>query len=305
MVMQATSEPTPLFVEKRFPLDLNPTIPAIEELYQTAKARRWNPERDIPWDQLGAERYDDATRQAARLTWSRRAWIEYTALQETPALLVRFCLEEGRERDPKFFLTVRNTEEAWHIDSFDRLAERFGGRVQRPSQPAYEGLFNQNRQRRALHAGHSLMAYVVAYCAFEDGLELELFKLFRRNATNPAVAGVLDHYIAGKERHVSFGWLYAQEHAARWDDAERAAIAAEVEAYMRDVELRGYHCPWLSNAAKAEADADAVCARAGLGGASAEDEAAVLKAHVGEARLRLRELGVAIPEFHHPLIGTL
>ena len=37
-----------------------------------------------------------------------RIWIEATGLTETPALIVRFCMEVGREIDPKFYLTTRN-----------------------------------------------------------------------------------------------------------------------------------------------------------------------------------------------------
>ncbi len=300
----ATLAPTPLFVEKRFPLRLSPTITGIRDLYQTGKSSRWDPQRDIPWAEMGVERYEAAEREAARWTWSRRAWIEATGLKETPSLLIRFCLEDQRESDPKFFLTVRGTEEAWHVDCFDRVANRFGGLVERPSTPVYGALFNRSLHRRALHAERSLDAYVVTHCAFEDGLELELFKAYRQGCANPVLAAVLDRCIADKERHASFGWLYAETRAPGWTGEQRRIIAAEVEEHMRSVELGGYHCPWLSNAAGIEAEADAVCARAGLGAASVETEATVLREYLAAARKKLRIFGIELPEFHHALVGS-
>ncbi len=299
----ATQAPTPLFVEKRFPLRLSPVITGIRDLYQAGKENRWDPQRDIPWDALDPGRFTEAERQAARRTWSRRAWIEAAGLKETPSLLVRFCIEDQRESDPKFFLTVRGTEEAWHVDCFDRIAARFGGLLTQPATTAYAALFNRGLHRRALNAQRPLDAYVVVHCAFEDGLELELFRAYRQGCTNPALAAVLDRCIADKERHAAFGWLYAEERAPRWSEAERRAIAAELEEHMRTVEFGGYHCPWLSNSAGPEAEADAVCARAGLGAADAGTEAAVLRDWVAAARRRLATLGIDLPAFHHTLVG--
>ncbi len=113
-MQSANSQPPPpplsLLVERRFPLEMNVTLPQIRELYDSGKAGRWNPHRDIDWNALSVDSYEEPVRQAARRTWSRLAWTEATGLTETPALIVRFCMETGREIDPKFFLTVRNTE---------------------------------------------------------------------------------------------------------------------------------------------------------------------------------------------------
>ncbi len=91
-------------------------ISEIRALYESGKAGRWNPHRDIAWGALGADGYDEPVREAARRAWSRRIWVEAAGLTETPALLMRFCMEANREIDPKFYLTVRNTEEAWHVE---------------------------------------------------------------------------------------------------------------------------------------------------------------------------------------------
>jgi hypothetical protein len=290
--------PLRLLIERRFPLEMNVTLPQIRELYDSGKAGRWNPHRDIDWGALRAQDYDAPVRNAARRTWSRRLWMEVTGLTETPALLVRFCMETGREIDPKFFLTVRNTEEAWHIECYERITEAFGGRLTRPAERGYENAFNRNLHRRVLDAEQHLDAYVACFAAFEDGLELELCRAWRADATNPAIASTLDRIIGDKERHAAFGWLYLASRAPHWSQAERELIADQLAAHIRDTELKGYHCPWLApEFAAAEAEADAVCAAAGLGGATRAAEEETLATYVANARQKLAELGVALPTF--------
>ena len=300
--MQGTSrQPAPplsLLVEQRFPLEMTATLSDIRELYDSGKAGRWNPHRDIDWNALAPDSYDEPVRHAARRTWSRLVWTEATGLTETPALLVRFCMETGREIDPKFFLTVRNTEEAWHIECFDRLAQAFGGRITRPIEPGYEAVFNRGLHRRVLDSNQSLDSFVAVHSAFEDGLELQLCRTWRANATDPTVAAVLDRVIADKERHAAFGWLYLASRAPRWNERERQLIATELTTHIQETELKGYHCPWLApEHAAAEAEADAITASAGLGVASRAAEEDTLVAYVADTRTRLAEFGVKLQMF--------
>ncbi|WP_367196027.1 ferritin-like domain-containing protein [Amorphus sp. 3PC139-8] len=273
-------------------------MPEIRALYESGKAGRWNPLRDISWDALGVDDYDPPVREAARRAWSRRVWVEATGLTETPALLMRFCMEAHREIDPKFYLTVRNTEEAWHVECFDRLAEAFGGRIVRPGSKAYEAVFNQNLPRRVLNADQHLDAYVAVHAAFEDGLELELYRAWRRAAKNPVIASVLDHIISDKERHAAFGWLYLGIRAPHWSETERKLISEELVRHVNEVELQGYHCPWLApEHAGAEAEAEAVLAANGLGATGRSEEEDVIVSYVANARQKLAELGIKLPVF--------
>jgi hypothetical protein len=300
MVTAVQSRPSPLklFVERRFPLEMNTTLPEIRALYESGKAGRWNPHRDIAWGALGADGYDEPVREAARRTWSRRIWVEAAGLTETPALLMRFCMEANREIDPKFYLTVRNTEEAWHVECFDRLAEAFGGRIVQPKAQAYEAVFNQNLPRQVLDADRHLDAYVAVHAAFEDGLELELYRTWLRGVENPVVTSVLERIIADKERHAAFGWLYLGIRAPHWSEAERQLISREIVRHVNEIELAGYHCPWLApEHAGAEAEADAILAGAGLGAADRAREEETIVTYVANARQKLAELGIDLPMF--------
>ncbi|MEO7402884.1 MAG: hypothetical protein ABIU95_04370, partial [Burkholderiales bacterium] len=213
--------PTPIPVEQRFPLDLDESLAAIRALYEQAKSARWDPFRDFDWAALAEADLSQQAKDAARLAYSRRTWQEYTALAETPAVLIRFCLEAGREADPKYFLTVRNTEEAWHIECFSSIANAYGGMITEPRSGAFAEIFKQRRHTTALSADTNLDAYVATHCALEDELELRLAQAALTNATVPVIRAVLERVVGDRRRHAEFGWLYTAHRAAGWNAATR------------------------------------------------------------------------------------
>lgn len=287
-------------VERRFPLTLKQSIGSIRELYETGKQKRWAPEIDIPWAEFDIGSLPAELRDAARLTWSRRAWVEYAGLSETPALLVRLCLEPGRESDPKYFLTVRNTEEAWQIECYHRYATLLGGYLNRPPEARQEAVFNQSRHRQVLDAACHADAFFTAHAAVEDGLELVLFEAYLENAREPVARRILEQCVQAKRRHATFGWLYVAERAAHWSDADREAVARAVSGYLGEVEMRGYHCPWLAEPDGAESRANDLTAQAGLGAVSRHEEHDILAAYLETAARRLAEFGVELPTLALP-----
>jgi hypothetical protein len=245
--------------------------------------------------------------EAARKVWSRRAWIEYTGLAETPALLIRFCLEPGREADPKYFLTVRNTEEAWHVECFHRMAEACGGYIDRPANAAWEPVINQTLYRQVLDAGQPLDEYVAVHCAVEDGLELELYTAYLENARDQVAHSLLERVVADKRRHAEFGWLYVASRAPQLDAAVKASTARAIAAWVEHVALAGYHVPSLASGidTHGELAAAATVAAAGLGAVSSELEEAAFTAYMTRARQRLAELGIEVPPVRHARLGDV
>ncbi len=306
---QAAHPATRILVERRFPLELSPSLDAVRELYETGKQQHWNPQRDIDWPALraAAATIDAPARDAARALWSRRAWIEYTGMAETPALLIRFCLEAGRESDPKYFLTVRNTEEAWHVECFHLATEALGGYQPRPANPAWEPVINQSLYRDALAAEHLLDDYVAVHCAVEDGLELELFDAYARNAREPVLAAMLERVVADKRRHAEFGWLYLESRLAQADTTRRTAIADAIANWIEKVAFAGYQVPTLSSTIDTgpEADAMARAAAAGLGAVDAAMEEQLFSGYLQRARQRLSAHGVSPRACRHPRLGTV
>ena len=306
-MITATNRITPIKVERRFPLDLHTADDSIRRLYETAKEARWNPETDLPWETHALADVDSIVLLAAQRVWSRRAWVEYTGMTQTPALLIRFCLELNRESDPKYFLTVRNTEEAWHVASYHRYAEACGGYHEAPADPAWEAVFNQTLYRDALDADVPIDAYVAAHCAFVDGLEYELAEGWLRGAREPLARAILERCLPDYRRHAEFGWLYAQRRAIRMEPELRQRVAAALARHIETIEFAGYHCAALATQLDAHAetaDLDRVAA-AGLGAVSADDEVAIFGDWLARSRARFGELGLALPTFQHPRLGQL
>ena len=285
-------------VERRFPLHLEPHIQTIRGLYHQAKAAHWDPEKNIPWAKFDASPFTAEQLRAAALSWSRRAWTEYGGLPETPAIIIRFCLEHDGESDPKMFLSVRGSEEAWHTECCWRFADLAGGYVDRPANPEYARLFNQDFHREAFEPGISVDAYIAVHSAILDGLDLELNRGFLRHATDPVASAILKRMVQDKERHVAFGWIYLTEHAPHWLDAQRAEIGAEIDQALEGLLCSGAICAWLAGNGIADdvVSADEITRSAGLGAMSAAEESAIVVQFLGEARDHLARLGVTIAD---------
>src|SRR5437879_13884821 len=82
--------------EQRYPLPLAPAMPDVWELWQRAKTLEWDPQTDIPWEELHPERYGAEELLAAQMYWSRRTWGEYGAISERSE--ERRVGKEGRAR---------------------------------------------------------------------------------------------------------------------------------------------------------------------------------------------------------------
>ena len=297
--------PTPVLVEQRFPLELDATHHEIRALYERAKQSRWDPFRDFDWALLERAQFSDEVRQALQLGYSRRLWQEYTALAETPALLIRFCLEQGREADPKYFLAVRNTEEAWHIECFNRIVVAAGGVLPEPSSNDYAQVFNRRRDRIALSADTLLDAYVATYCALEDSIDLELARAALNNARHPIIHAVWARIVDDRSRHAAFGWLYVASSGKRWTAETRAVVAATLAAYINDNVFAGYSCVGLAAPGVADefSAAEVALEAAGLGGVSAQHEMRALRDVLSRARSEFGALGVVLPTFQHARQG--
>ena len=290
--------PSKMLVERRFPVRLGQQVASLESAYREEKSASWNPVADIPWDLLGADRLGQQDRDAARLMWSRRLWAAYGYLSETPATLIRLCLELDRPISPKFFLTVRNTQEACHIDVMQRLAEAYGGFISKPATSAYAAALNMDLAQRVLHADTNIDAYILAHCAIKIGAEAALYKLFGSTVKNPAIATALDFIAGDKRRHAEFGWDFVMDRIAAWGADDRAAAAAEIGRVVNDIIHSGYLTPFFaaSGVADEEKVAEAHAAAAGLGSADEARQRSVLAAYLRETKERLRGLSIELSE---------
>jgi hypothetical protein len=296
------------FVERRFPLEFAPEVPALRELYSQAKGLHWNPETDIAWDRFDAARYDTAARQAASRTWSRRAWSVYPGLTESTALLIRFCLESGSlGMDAKLFLSFRPAEEAKHLEVCHRFAERLGGYVPDPAEPGLARISNHPFAQAALDGDVPVEAYVAALGALDDQLDLNLYLSHLHQARDEVVRTALRLIAGDRARHVAFAWAFLGHRVPALDARGRTAVSEAVRDLLARVILAGYRNTWLLPEPSREPwlAAEAETARQGLGASTPAQERSVLRATITQVRERLAAWKLELPRIDHPGIGTV
>jgi hypothetical protein len=296
------------FVERRFPLRFEPEVPAIRELYSQAKGFRWNPETDVAWSRFDRAYYSAETREAARLTWSRRAWGAYPGLGESTALLVRLCLESGAVgMDAKLFLSFRPAEEAKHLECCYTLAERLGGYVPDPGDAALRQASNHPFAQAALDPDVPVEAFVAALGALDDQLDLNLHLSHLQHARDEVVRQVLRLIAGDKQRHVLFAWALLGRRLPALDAAARARVTEAVREMLSRVILGGYRNTWLLPAGARDRllAAEAETAARGLGASTVAQEKSVLRATVVQVRERLAVWDVALPSVEHAELGSL
>ena len=296
-------------LENRFPLRLAPQMPGVWALWQRAKTLEWDPETDIPWERLEPERYSAEQILAARMYWSRRTWGEYGAISESPALLLRFCLE-NRLPDLRFFFTIRTQEEGRHAEASWLMADRLGGYFPQPrNPPTVSSVGTHGVRRMAFDPDTSLEAiFASLVCAAEEIL-IDVFKATIHKATNPAVRRLMELILRDEVRHIDFGWQCLDAWAPGFTPPTIRNIEQAVTTMIENVEFRGYRNLWLAieggSATPEEIEADRIACEAGLGGSTPEDEMAVFPGFLAKIRERMAPWGVKLPDFEHPKLGRM
>ena len=247
-------------------------------------------------------------REAARLTWSRRAWATYPGLGESTALLIRLCLESGATgMDAKLFLSFRPAEEAKHLEACYLFAERLGGYEPDPGHEAMAQLSNQPFAQMALDPDVPMEAFVAALGCLDDQLDLNLCVSHLRQSRDEVARQILRLIAGDKQRHVLFAWTLLADRLPRLAREHRAAVGSAVCDVFQRVVLAGYRNAWLLpfGARDRLVAAEALTARNGLGASTEEQERSVLRATVAQVRERLAVLDVVFPTVMHPGLGRV
>jgi ferritin-like protein len=294
--------------ESRFPLSFHSDLPRIRELFHTATRSQWDPQKDIDWDKLDPDAYTQEQRDAARLYWSRRAWSEYGAISESPALQVRFGVEK-RPSDMQLFFTIRSQEEARHAEVCHAMAERLGGYVEKPVEELFQGSVATHGVRRAaLSADIPLEGIIAALVCTAEEIAFDVFKHLDQVTRDPVAKQIVRHIMRDESRHCAFGWYFLEAICETLDDEQKKMIEDSVVTMMEKVELNGYHSSWLAPenpASNAEVEADRITYEVGLGATVEEAEKPVFIATVKRIREQMRPLGINLPPFSHPKLGTI
>jgi hypothetical protein len=201
-----------LGTEDRFPLDLSGTNSPKWAAYESAIQHVWDPEDASLWVGFDPERFSDADREAGALVWSHRAWVEYLAIAESEAVLVRSCIESGISVDFKYCLSMRAVERARSTDLAHILATRLGTYRPSPSGPGLVELLDDDLVRRALHADTDLDGYVAAHLIAQGAIDLAMWRA-SVNGADPTIARLVSLVVSDKARMVDVAWAQLSEQA--------------------------------------------------------------------------------------------
>ena len=303
--MNATARTTILDVpEARFPIRLGVENRRIRDLFSNATRHQWNPRTDIDWASLHPERYGDEQREAARMYWSRRAWGEYGAISESPALQIRF-LHDDCPADMPLFFTIRSQEESRHAEVCYLMAEHLGGYFGAPASTVAEGAVATHGIRNmALDPETSLEGTIASLVCAAEEIAFDVFRHLVEITPNPVARQVAKMILRDEVRHCAFGWAYLDVRMPRLTAAEKDVVRDSVVLMIEKVELNGYHSAWLapdSAGARAEVAVDEITWAAGLGATTEALEKPIFLRSIAAMRTRMREnWGIEIPLFTHP-----
>lgn len=307
--MSAMTATAPLLdrKESRFPLAMGTAIPKIRELYLAATRNQWDPQRDIDWNALDPDALDDEQREAARNWWSRRGWGEYGAISESPTLSVRFT-QDRLPVEMALFFALRTQEEARHAETCYMMAERLGGYIPAPVHADLTKAIGSHGVRKmALDPQTSVEQIIAALVCGLEEYAFDWFKLMIDKATHPVANRALRLILRDEVRHCAFGWHFIEHRLPQMSAEEIARMRQAFIDTTINVELAGYRVPWLapeSPMTEEEARIDRLTYQAGLGAQLEEEEKPVFIACVKRVRERFAGLGIDIPMFAHPKIGT-
>lgn len=294
--------------ENRFELTFHSGMPRIRELFHAATRNQWDPKTDIDWDKLDINAYTKEQRDAARLYWSRRAWSEYGAISESPSLQVRFGAEK-RPADMQLFFTIRSQEEARHAEACHTMAEKLGGYIEKPEQQLFEGSVATHGVRKAaLNADVPLEGIIAALVCTAEEIAFDVFKHLDDVTRDPVARQIVRYIMRDESRHCAFGWYFLEAICENLTDEQKDMIRTAVVAMVENVELNGYHSAWLAPenpASLAEMEADRITYEAGLGSTVEEEEKPIFIETLQRIRKRMGEMGIDLPDFSHPKLGTV
>ena len=293
--------------EARFPLRLGVENKRIRELFHNATRQQWNPATDIAWGDLHPEEYDQKHLRAARMYWSRRAWGEYGAISESPALQIRFCSDHCVP-DMALFFSIRSQEESRHAEVCYRMAEALGGYFEEPAATAFQGsVATHGIRRMALDPTISLEGTIAALVCAAEEIAFDVFKHLIDITPNPVAKQVLRSILRDEVRHCAFGWAYLEQRMPQLTPAQKDGVRQAVITMIEKVELNGYHSSWLAPdnpASAAEVEVDRLTWEAGLGATTEELEKPVFLKSIADMRRRMKEAwDLDVPMFTHRKIA--
>jgi hypothetical protein len=125
---------------------------------------------------------------------------------------------------------------------------------------------------------------------------------------DPVAKQIVRFIMRDESRHCAFGWYFLEAICDTLTLEQKKTIEDSVVTMVEKVELNGYHSSWLAPdnpASRAEVEADRITYEAGLGSTVEEVEKPIFIGTVQRIREQMRTLGINLPPFSHPKLGTI
>ena len=183
------------------------------------------------------------------------------------------------------------------------------GYIEKPVQQLFEGSVATHGVRRATRISDVPLEGIIAalVCPAED-IAVDVFKHLD-DVTRRSAAGVIVRFIMRDEsRHCAFGWYFLEAICETLTPEQKKMIEDSVITMMEKVELNGYHSSWLAPenpASIQEVEADRITYEAGLGSTIEEAEKPIFITTLQRIRNQMQPLGINLPPFFHPKLGTI
>ena len=274
--------------ESRFPLKLGVENRRIRELFHTATRMQWNPATDIDWDRADIpSSTPTSSADAARMYWSRRAWGEYGAISESPALQIRFCHEHC---PPDMRCSSRSARRKNRVTPKSAIAWPKRSVATSTSRPlsAFQGSVATHGMRKmALDPAISLEGTIAALVCAAEEIAFDVFRHLIDITPNPVARQVRQAILRDEVRHCAFGWAFLDQRMPHMSAQREGRGAQAVIIMIEKVELNGYHSSWLAPdnpASRAEIEVD----RTHLGSRPRRDDGGAGKAGVPQVDRAMR-----------------
>ncbi len=143
-------------------------------------------------------------------------------------------------------------------------------------------------------------------CTAEE-IAFDVFRHLGDVTRDPVALQVVRHIMRDESRHCAFGWYFLEAVCDTLSPEQKKMIEAAVITMVEKVELNGYHSSWLAKenpASRIEVEADRITYEAGLGATIEAEEKPIFIATIQRIREQMRPLGINLPEFSHPKLGS-
>jgi hypothetical protein len=195
---------------------------------------------DLPWGTLDARDFPPLLVERARVSWTEGAYNEYCTAAAFAELLAAL-LAAGAPVDLVGMAGEFVADEMLHVELNARVAMELGGGA--PYRVDFERL--APRPSRRLTPLQRASELAVRVCCVGEAYSVPMLSGSMASASHPLTRAVLERIARDEAPHARLGWLYLEWAAPRFDDAERARLAAaaldslvELAPYWKRLESR-------------------------------------------------------------------